>query len=52
MDLVHVVYGLLALFGFIHMMKLIVEATLALMGYEVTATKWWQKVNAKKKEKK
>jgi hypothetical protein len=52
MDFLHIAYCVAALLGFFHFLKLLSELVLVAMGYEVTATRWWQKIDAKKKEKK
>lgn len=52
MDLTHIVYALLGLFGLFNIFKFLSEFFLELWGYTVTPTRWWQKIDAKKKEKK
>jgi hypothetical protein len=52
MDALHIVYALLGLLGLFHVLRAISVFILELCGYEVTVTKWWKPLNAKKKEKK
>lgn len=52
MDVLHTVYALLGLLGFIHVLRAVSVFVLEMCGYEVTPTKWWKPLNAKKKEKK